>query len=261
MGAGASSAGAAKKGGQISPAPNRGAETVRAARRLVRAMAVQRRFFGESNFSVLPPFGDPAGISTKRLAAFPRHGRSFAILSNGDVKLADDRNVSGETKTELGGPTIRGARDVVILRTALFVPRNRLCLSFRFRFLTEEYPEYLGRDFNDAFVAELDVSDWSTGSKVNPKIDAPHNFAFDSKHNLISVNGAGDATVRSRFARGTTYDGATRILRASTYVPSGRHILYLSIFDQGDRMLDSAVFIDRLTLDNREPCKPGAVRD
>ena len=61
--------------------------------------------------------------------------------------------------------------------------------------------------------------------------------------------------------RGTTYDAATRILRASTRVNPGRHILYLSIFDQGDRDYDSAVFLDRLTIDRRSPCKSGAVPD
>ena len=59
----------------------------------------------------------------------------------------------------------------------------------------------------------------------------------------------------------TTHDGATRLLRASTPVSPGRRILYLSIFDQGDRQYDSAVFLDRLTLDNRKPCKSGEVKD
>jgi hypothetical protein len=35
----------------------------------------------------------------------------------------------------------------------------------------------------------------------------------------------------------------------------------VSIFDQGDRIYDSAVFLDRLTFDNRKPCKSGAVKD
>jgi hypothetical protein len=255
------SAGAAKTKGRISPAPDRGAETVRAARRLARSISVNRRWVERATFSTLPPFGDPAAISTKRLAGFPRHGRSYAILANGDVKLADDRNSLGDTSRQLGGPTIRGARDVLIHRTVLNVPRGRSCLSIRFRFLTEEYPEWVGENFNDAFIAELDASEWSTSGKGRPQIVAPGNFAFDSKRNLISVNGAGDATVTKRRARGTTYDGATRLLRASTPITSGDHILYLSIFDQGDRDYDSAVFVDRLTLDNRRPCRPGAVRD
>ena len=62
-------------------------------------------------------------------------------------------------------------------------------------------------------------------------------------------------------AKGTTYDGATQLLRASTPIKPGRHRLYLSIFDQGDRQYDSSVFVDHLTLDNRSDCAPGVVPD
>ncbi len=60
-----------------------------------------------------------------------------------------------------------------------------------------------------------------------------------------------------RFARGTTFDGATRLLRASTPITPGRHRLYLSIFDQGDRIYDSAVFLDNLRANRRTPCRSG----
>jgi hypothetical protein len=47
-------------------------------------------------------------------------------------------------------------------------------------------------------------------------------------------------------AAGTTYDGATPLLSASTQVSPGPHSLFLSIFDQGDDIYDSATLIDRL---------------
>jgi hypothetical protein len=62
--------------------------------------------------------------------------------------------------------------------------------------------------------------------------------------------------MRRRNARGTTFDGATRLFRASTPVTPGRHRLYLSIFDQGDRIYDSAVFLDNLRV-NRRPRRSG----
>ena len=40
-------------------------------------------------------------------------------------------------------------------------------------------------------------------------------------------------------------------LRASTRITPGIHSLFLSIFDQGDREYDSAVFVDQLTIDHR----------
>ncbi len=69
------------------------------------------------------------------------------------------------------GPSIRGARDVVIMRIDLRVPKGHDCLSFDFRFLSEEFPEFVNDDFNDAFIAELGTSNWSTGTKEDPKID------------------------------------------------------------------------------------------
>lgn len=128
-------------------------------------------------------------------------------------------------------------------------------------FLSEELPEFVNSQFNDAFIAELDVSNRSTIDKQTPNLIAPNNFAADSKGDPISVNAVGDASVSPRRARHTTYDAATRRLRASTRVKPGRHILHLSIFDQGDPIYDSAVFLDRLTLDRRSPCRSGAVKD
>lgn len=252
---------ATAQNGRIDPTPNRNSEQSRAAKRLAQAIAVNPRVVRRARFSTIPPFSDPTAVSTKRLANFPRHGSSFAILSNGDAKLGDNRNTSTFDGVEIGGPSVRGARDVTILRIELRVPSKATCLSFRFRYLSEEFPEFVNSDYNDAFIAELDESTWTAGSKQDPRILAPNNFAVDSKGNRISVNAVGDTSVNARRSRTTTYDGATRILRASTPVTLRRHILYLSIFDQGDRVFDSAVFLDRLTLNRRKPCVSGVLVD
>jgi len=150
---------------------------------------------------------------------------------------------------------------VTILRLNINVPKGRNCLSFRFRFLTEEFPEFVGTEFNDGFIAELDETTWDSRPVGSSTIDAPRNFANDVDGNLITVNGTGDANVTKARAKGTTYDGATRILRASTRVKPGGHRLYLSIFDQGDRQFDSAVFVDKLTFTKQASCESGASRD
>ena len=51
-------------------------------------------------------------------------------------------------------------------------------------------------------------------------------------------------------AAGTPFGGATAPLRAKTVVTPGTHTVYLSIFDQGDLALDSAVFVDALRTTN-----------
>jgi len=224
---------------------------------LARAMAGDPAIVRRAVFSALPPSSKPAAVSTTRLAGFPRSGQSFTILSTGNARIADDPNDSGDSGSESRGPSIRGARDVVIMRIDLRIPRDANCLSFNFRFLSEEYPEFVNDLYNDTFVAELDHSTWSAATKNDPTVTAPRNFAVDRRGNPIRINKAGVETMRRRNARGTTYDGATRLLRASTPITPGRHHLYLSIFDQGDRIYDSAVFLDNLRANRRTPCHSG----
>lgn len=243
---------------RITPTPKRTSATP-----LARAMAVDSDQIRRAFFSIIPPRGHPAAVSTTRFNGFPRHGRSFAILSTGDTRKADDRNRSGFTGSANLGPLVRGARDVLIMRIDLAVPRNANCLTFRFRFLSEEYPEFVDDLFNDAFIAEIGESEWDAGrsEELSPNIFSPRNFAVDSEGRPIRVNRVGDTTMSARAARSTTYDGGTRILRASTPIESGRRTLYLSLFDQGDRDYDSAVFLDRLALTRNGSCQSGVVAD
>jgi hypothetical protein len=226
---------------------------------VAKAMARDPGLVRRAVFSALPPSSKPSAVSSTRLAGFPTNGSTFAILSNGNARRADDPNDSPSSGSESRGPAIRGARDVVIMRIDMRVPRGANCLSYDFRFLSEEYPEYVGDLFNDAFIAELGRSTWTAGTKDDPEIRAPDNFAKDVQGNPIRVNRIGDTTMTAANAKGTTYDGATRRLRASTPVKPGNRRLYLSIFDQGDRIYDSAVFLDNLGTTHASTCRTGVV--
>lgn len=219
------------------------------------------RRFVRAKFVTTPPGGGPVAISTKSVSGFPRRGRAFAILSTGCARLADKRNASGAIGCRGGGVKVRGARDVTIWRIRLRVPRGANCLSFRFKFLSEEFPEFVGSEFNDAFIAEVSRSpSWTSAGNREPVLEAPDNFATTRDGNLISVNATRNARVTRAAARGTTYDAATGKLRASTRVKPGPQLLYLSIFDQGDRQFDSAVFVDRLLVRRAARCRSGVVR-
>ncbi len=224
---------------------------------IAKAMARDPSLVRRAVFSAIPPSSKPAAVSTTRLAGFPTNGSAFGILSTGNARLADDPNNSPSSGSESRGPSIRGARDVVIMRIDMRVPKGANCLSFDFRFLSEEYPEFVGDLYNDAFIAELGRSDWSAGTKDDPEIKAPGNFARDAQGNPIRLNKVGAATMTAARAKGTTYDGATRKLRASTAVKPGNRRLYLSIFDQGDRIYDSAVFLDNLRTSKASKCQTG----
>ena len=76
-----------------------------------------------------------------------------------------------------------------MLRVDLDVPSTANCLvGLDFRFLSEEFPEYVGSRFNDAFIAELDRSTWTTAGST---IIAPDNFALDPNGSAITINAAG----------------------------------------------------------------------
>ena len=194
----------------------------------------------------IPPGHDPVATTTRPIAGFPRKGKSFAILSTGCAHLAIRPNNSDSSGCRDGGAKVRGARDVTIMRIRVHVPQGANCLSFRFKFLSEEFPEFVGSEFNDAFIAEVGhAPTWKTNTNQSPSIVAPDDFATTRNgQNLININGAGVAKVSRGAAKGTTYDAATGKLRASTPVKPGNRLLYLSILDQGDRQYDSAVFID-----------------
>lgn len=215
-----------------------------------------------SSFVAIPPLGTPHAVSTTALAGSPTNGPSYAILTTGNADFADDANGSGSTGADLAGPTVRGDTDldVSVLKVDLNVQPTANCLSFDFKFLSEEYPEWVGTQYNDAFIAELDTSTWSTSGST---ISAPDNFAFDASNNVVSVNAVGLGGFSAANSAGTTYDGATPQLSAAKQVSPGAHSLYLSIFDQGDRIYDSAVFVDNLRVgwvpDPATQCKPGAV--
>jgi len=222
------------------------------------------RRFVRAKFVTSPPGNGPVAISTKRLSGFPGRGGAFAILSTGCARVVVKPDNLGSTGCRDGGAKIRGARDVTIWRIRLRVPRGANCLSFRFKFLSEEFPEFVGTQFNDAFIAEVGPPGlgpkWTTSGRTEPAIRAPRNFATTRDGNLISVNATRNARVSRGAAKGTTFDAATGKLRASTRVKPGPRLLHLSIFDQGDRQFDSAVFVDRLTVRKADRCRSGVVR-
>jgi hypothetical protein len=241
----------------VTPTATAAVKRTTSARSVARAM-VQRpsQLLGASWFK-RPPRHDFAAVSSTHFVGFPQSGKTFGLLSSGDAGLIGSANDSEMLSTDNRGKKWRGTRDTVVLRVNLNVPSGARCLSFRFRFLSEEFPEFAHSDFNDAFLAELDRSNW-TAATGGPRIRAPRNFASIRHNRFVSVNGAGDFAVTADRARRTTYDGGTRRLRASVPVKPGRHSVYFTIFDQGDRQYDSTVVIDQLVANGRTPCVSGA---
>jgi hypothetical protein len=144
---------------------------------LAQAMVADPATLVSARFVAVPPSGTPHGTSDV-LSFFPTHGATFGILTSGSAPIADDANTSGSSSYNNGGPALPGrgnaAFDVTILEINLTTPTGANCLRLDFAFYSEEFPEYVGSVFNDAFIAELDRSTWVAGFTIQ----APDNFAL-----------------------------------------------------------------------------------
>ncbi len=206
----------------------------------------------------VPPNGNPTAVSDSDLALFPLDGPSYAVLSTGDATAAGDPDNSESTSSDNGsnpsnaGP---GVYDQATLRVDFTVPAEANCLTFEYRFLTEEFDEYVGSEFNDGFLAELDDSNFIL--QDDGAVVAPNNFATGPDGDVTTVK---EASTSADNALGTTYDGATAILRATTPVEPGPHSMYLSIYDVSDAVYDSTVFVDNMRLRQvpADKCKLGS---
>ena len=86
------------------------------------------------------PAGTPDGTSTTPMGEFPTNGSSFGILTTGNVDSVP--STSTFANTNLGGRNVRGNTDfdVTVLKVDLGAQPGANCLTFDFKFLSEEYP-------------------------------------------------------------------------------------------------------------------------
>ncbi|MBX9458447.1 MAG: choice-of-anchor L domain-containing protein [Rhizobium sp.] len=166
------------------------------------------------------------GLSDSTLASFSGGLFSpYLVVSSGYVDDIDDANTAGSQGEDLGA--YGTADDTVTLTFQIAVPTNAASFSFDFTFLSEEYPEYVGSQYNDFLSVKLN------GVEI----------ALDTNGNSISVNN--DFFSDSLVPAGTMFDGQTPPLRIVTSVPQGQSqiTVTISIGDVGDGIYDSAAFL------------------
>ena len=90
------------------------------------------------------------------------------------------------------GQACNTSYDSVNLKARIRVPTNAKSFSYRFKFYSAEYPEFLCRQYNDFFVTLLSSS-WLPDPNANPPEDplpTDKNIAFDANKDPVSVNNA-----------------------------------------------------------------------
>ena len=113
-------------------------------------------------------------------------------------------------------------------------------VNFAFTFASEEYIDFIGTQFNDAFVLLIDGVNVGLVGGVPVTINTVNdviNSAF-YVNNVANTNGIPNAN------RAIEFDGLTTTLIASALnLGSGTHTATFAVADVGDSRLDAAVFI------------------
>ena len=181
----------------------------------------------------------------------PRHGKNMAVLSSGTARTPSDPGYAYEWK---GPPPQKEINDSVNLKLRIRVPTNALTFSIDYDFYSIEYPQFVGSQFNDEFLAILDT-------KVPLSKEAKRSIALDAYGNAVSVNSGFFEVCLPSEKNGKVFDcalgtdelvgtgrekaGATSWLRTKAPVMAGEIItIQFVIFDVSDHVFDSTILID-----------------
>jgi len=167
-------------------------------------------------------------------------GDTFDIISTGIAANTPGSPEHFESTDFGAGGT---ADDTISLTLEMVVPSGATTLSFDFRFMSEEYPEYVGSAYNDFFYTYLTNS------------SGKYQIAFDDNGHIINVNN--NFFNPGIYPVGTVFDGTTKRLTTTENVHEEERItLQFMVGDVGDGVYDTAVFLDNVRF-NVESLPPG----
>jgi gliding motility-associated-like protein len=130
-----------------------------------------------------------------------------------------------------------------------FIPYADI-VEFRYVFASEEYPEYVGSQFNDVF--GFFISGPGVGNNVNiariPGSNQPvaiNNVNAGSNSAFFVNNGTGTTAPQNSSPFYVQYDGFTTVLTARSNVVCGEtYRIIIAIADVGDGIFDSGIFLE-----------------
>jgi hypothetical protein len=169
---------------------------------------------------------------------------SFVGLATGDAAAMNDGDQLYFASGGLGGMLTSQGTDLAGFTTTFAIPggTGTPCFTVDLKFLSEEFPEYVGSSFNDFVVGRINNTDPPTIDVDNTPV-APGNFLRDGEGRAITVNNNYDVTAAR--ADDTVYDGATPTLEARSSVPDAETFTFsVWMADVGDSIYDSMVFLD-----------------
>jgi hypothetical protein len=168
-------------------------------------------------------------VPTSLGSIYPTDGADMAELYTGAV------GAPPESGTDLGAYGELGDRTTFTVQ--LQVPATANSMFFDFFFLSAEYPEFVGTQYNDKFEANISGTAYSG------------NAATDSMGNLVDVNSAFFTVVQSADLQGTGFEngvgGGTGWLTMIVPVdPNDIVTISFTVYDVADGIYDSMVMLD-----------------
>ncbi|MBC7919735.1 MAG: OmpA family protein [Ferruginibacter sp.] len=237
--------------------------------------------------SALGLFDDQSGILSFRRGILLSTGH---VLASQGPNKATDTGYMHRTAGYPGLDSIAKGRtgDAAVLEFD-FVPASEN-LSFHFVFASEEYPEYVGSKYNDAFAFFINgpgldgpgLDNVNLATLPNSRVPVTVNSINDRKNRKYYLDNPAESihdpvlydvrkkkVVRNkRFNKASglpkynlQFDGFTTVLKASCrVVPSEVYHLRIAIADVGDFILDSGVYLVANSL-RSEGGRPVAIRN
>jgi len=150
------------------------------------------------------------------------------------------------------------ADDAITIRLEVTPPAGMHSFKFNFYFLSREYPNYVGSEFNDTFTVTQQSSVYNG------------NIVFDQGGNVINVNSALFTVTNQAMLVGTGFDcpdpylggmrggGTGWLTTISPCVPGETFTLIFTIGDVFDGIYDSGVFLDGWEWREQEEDEPHA---
>ncbi len=139
-----------------------------------------------------------------------------------------------------------------------FVPTNDQLLDFKYVFASEEYPEFVGTGFNDAFLFLISgpgingpYSNGAENAAMVPGFDDPVSI------NNVNANNNPDLYIDNSGGQYLMFDAYTTELPATFYVDAGEtYHAKIVVADVGDHAYDSAIFLGYNSLGNSDSLVP-----
>ena len=176
---------------------------------------------------------------------------SGIILSTGDIEKAKGPNKTGSARTSFNTPGDSDLQNLIsgyITADAAVLEFNFVpyadSIKFEYIFASEEYPEFVNKQFNDIFAFFLTGKNPEGGEYNNLNIAVlPNTNVTVSIHN---VNESENSSYYkdNKGGKNIQYDGLTTKLTAKAKVVSGEtYHIKIAISDVADTKYDSGVFL------------------